>query len=135
MIEIECATIRRIANDIILLESKEDFDVELHDAVEINASYEQLANNQPIYSILNSAQSFNNFSKEAQYYLAKKAPFVEKKLLAGSAIVVTNLPNRLLAKFFINFYQPTYPIKIVATVDEALTWIEILRKKQLDVSS
>ncbi len=131
MIEIECATIRKIADDIIYLENKDDFDIELVDAIEINAAYEKLANNSPVYSILSSAQSFNNFSKDAQEYLARTAPFVQANLLAGSAIVVTNLPNRLLAKFFINFYKPSYPTKITASVQEAETWLKDLKKKNL----
>ena len=131
MIEIDCATIRKIADDIIVLENKDDFDVELADAIEINAAYEKLANGVPVYSILNSAQSFNNFSKEAQDYLARTAPFVQANLLAASAIVVTNLPNRLLAKFFVNFYKPAYPIKITANLQEAETWLKDVKKKKL----
>ena len=131
MIEIDCATIRKIADDIIVLENKDDVDIELADAVQINEAYEKLANGDPVYSILNSAQSFNNFSKEAQDYLARTAPFVQANLLAASAIVVTNLPNRLLAKFFVNFYKPAYPIKITANLQEAETWLKDVKKKKL----
>ncbi len=131
MIEIDCATIRKIADDIIVLENKDDVDIELADAVQINEAYEKLANGVPVYSILNSAQSFNNFSKDAQDYLARTAPFVQANLLAASAIVVTNLPNRLLAKFFVNFYKPAYPIKITANLQEAETWLKDVKKKKL----
>jgi len=131
MIEIDCATIRKIADDIIILENKDDFDLELADAIQINAAYEKLANGSPVYSILNTAQSFNSFSREAQEYLARTAPFVQSNLLAASAIVVTNLPNRLLAKFFINFYKPAYPIKITSDVKEAEAWLKELKEKKL----
>lgn len=125
-IEISCAVIEKLAEDVILIIYKKDYNVELKDVEEVEEVYKELANGKPVFSILDSTDQFVNFSKEAQNFLAQEGEMVSQ--LIAATVVLNNLPTRLLARFFISFHKPAYPTKIFKTRKEALAWIELLRK-------
>ena len=70
---------------------------------------------------------YSVFSPEAQKYLANEAPMVVQNRLLGFAITIDSLPNRMLAKFYIAFFKPTYPVKIFSNETEAMDWLNEMR--------
>ena len=127
-IEINCAVIKKLAEDVILIIYKDDFYVELKDVLEVEGVYKELSDGKPIFSILDSTNQYVNFSKEAQNFLAKGSDVVFQ--LIASTVVINNLPVRLMTQFFILLHKPLFPTKIFKTRQEALDWIDLLRKER-----
>ena len=127
-IKLNCAVIKKIQANVVLIEYASNYFVEIEDVIEVNKAYEQLANGGIIYSLLETKGKFVSFSKEAQQYLAKDAPIVKNKILAASAVVINSLPNRLFINFFLKFHKPNFPVKICKDKTSALEWINRIKK-------
>lgn len=130
MTQINCAKISKIDPDIILTDLVDRYEVELADVKELNEIYLELAQGEKIYSIINGENKFIHFSNQALKYLSHEAPFIEEyDLMRGSVIVAGALPGRIIVNIFWRLKQHIYPIKVVSTLDQAMSWIEAQRKK------
>lgn len=130
-IEIDCANIFLIENDITVIRYKNDYHVELKDVKEVEKTFIELNGDKPIYCLMDSSNRFNNYTVEAQQYLSHKASIVKRRQLQCSAVIINNLPHRLLAQFFSKFYKPSFPMKIFSNENEAIDWIKEIKQSQL----
>lgn len=67
------------------------------------------------------AEEFITVSKEAidnAYELEFRAP------LSASALIVTNLAQRILADFYYKFKKPLKPLKVFKTTESAIEWLD-----------
>lgn len=128
VIKIECAEIELLDSGLILLKYQPDYEVELKDVKEVEQAFIELSSNGDIYCLMDTSGRFNNYSNEAQKFLSKEASIVQNKKIKGSAVVVDNLANRLIAKFFTKFFKPKFPVKIFATQEDGIIWLKELMK-------
>jgi hypothetical protein len=126
-IEIECAVIEKLENGIIQISYKSNYRVELEDVKEVEKVYVGFSNGEAIYSLLISNGGFSQFSNEAQKFLAEEASIVSR--IKGSAVVLNNLPFRILTRFFIKFYKPKFPTKIFSEYSDAVQWLTELKEE------
>lgn len=124
---IDCAEIELDQNDIIQLKYRPDYTVELEDVREVERVFIDLSNGNDIYCLLDMSGQFNVYTPEAQKFLSKEASIVKQKKIKCSAVVIDNLPNRLITKFFIKFYKPPFRTKIFANKESGLIWIESIK--------
>lgn len=129
-INIECAEITLLDSGLILLKYAPDYKVELKDVKEVERVFIELSNNGDIYCIMNTSGRFNNYTNEAQKFLSNDAKIVKQNKIKGSAVVIDNLPNRLLAQFFSRVFKPKFPMKICSSQEEGLAWLNALRNKK-----
>lgn len=127
--EIACASITILRPDLIEIIYKNNYLVELEDAKAVDDVFLEFSQGNGMYTVMDTQGRYNVFSKEAQAYLAKEAPMVVQKRLLGFAIVIDNLPNRMLAKFYITFFKPNYPIKIFSEKVDARMWLDQVKEK------
>jgi len=125
-IDIECAEIKLLDSSIILLKYKPNYEVELEDVKEVEKALIKLSNNGNIYCLMDTSGSFNNYSTEAQKFLSNDASIIKNKKIKGSALVIDNLPNRLMAKFFSSIFKPKFPMKIFPNQEQGLVWLNEL---------
>lgn len=123
---IDSAEIALLDSGIIVLKYKPDYEVELEDVKQVEQALIELSSNGDIYCLMDTSGRFNSFSNEAQKFLSREASIVENKKLKGSALIIDNLPNRLLVKFFSSLFKPKFPIKIFSNQEEGLIWLEEL---------
>jgi hypothetical protein len=128
-IEISCATIIKRDIDLALIVYKDDYDVEYEDVVLLDKELKKMFDNDQFYVITDFSDKYNKFSKEAQNYLAKDGMIVNQLLC--SAVDINNLPIRMIARFFINFFKPQFPMKIFSSRLLARQWIDKLRESCL----
>jgi len=131
--EIKCATIELLSDDVILIQYLEDYAVEIDDVKELDVKLSNYLKGKKIYTITDFSNQFNSFSKEAQQFLAKEGKVIA--LLLASAVVINNLPTRLLARFFMRFHKPNYPVKIFANISNAKDWIAELKQQDQKIAS
>jgi hypothetical protein len=123
-IQINCATIQQMTDSIVKLQYKPDYEIELSDVKEVEQVFMEIFESEPIHCLMDLTGQYNNITKEAQNYLSKDAIIVKTGQLKSSAVVIDNLPNRLMARFFLKFFRPTFAMKIFAHQNEAFQWLQ-----------
>lgn len=87
---------------------------------EHHRAYSELAHYSPIPLILEFEEGVS-VSHEARRFSKK----IENKLpFNACAVVVANLPHRILANFYYRFYGPKKPFRVFDTVEEAKEWLK-----------
>ena len=93
------------------------------DVKELEKVFIELAEGNPMYCLLDTSGQYNNFTQEAQKYLSKEARIVKSGQMKANAVIIDNLPYRILAKFFLKFFQPDFEMKIFSQEEEARNWL------------
>ncbi|MFT5822708.1 MAG: hypothetical protein ACI8ZM_003965 [Crocinitomix sp.] len=75
--------------------------------------------------IVDLTDSFGNMTKEAQKFFAQDAQSIPQ--IRASALIVNNLPIRILVKFYLNFFKPPYSTKIFPSLEPAKTWLNSIK--------
>lgn len=132
-IEIPCATIELLDSGIISIQYRSDFKVELKDVKEVEKAFISLSKGEDIYCLMDTSRRLNNYTVEAQNFLSKEASIVKDGKMKCSALVIDNLPNRLLARFFKNFYKPSFAMKIFRNQMDAKEWLMSKRLKRKEI--
>ncbi|MDX1349194.1 MAG: hypothetical protein R3279_03040 [Putridiphycobacter sp.] len=127
-VEIYCAEVSILSSNVFLIAYRTDIEIELNHIKELEQTLIDLSNGGDIYTVVDSIGAYINISNEGQNFLAKEASIVIEKKIKASAVLIRNLPNRLVAKFFMVFYKPLFPIKIFAEQSAALSWLESIQK-------
>ena len=120
-IKLKCGVITKVDKNLIISSHYEDYEVKLEDVKEIDKAHMELAQGEKIYAILDSTNHHTVFTKEAQHFMANECEI--RHLLIATLIILNRLPTRLLARFFISFHKPKYPVKIFKSIEEAKKWI------------
>ena len=71
--------------------------------------------------IADSDDAMLNISSEARDYFAKAPEIIAKR--KAQALIIQNLGQRLMARFYVNFYTHACPTKTFSNKNDAYTWI------------
>jgi len=63
---------------------------------------------------------------EARKYGHEEAK-IRSKFIVAEAIVVHNLPQKMVANFYSNFIKELYPIKYFTEIEDAKAWLSLLQ--------
>ncbi len=121
-IKLKHAEISYLHKNIYLLVFEDDYEIEIQDAVEIDKAFIELLKGKEFSVLVDTQQRFSSISNEARNFFANDPeilPF-RKKI----AIVVDNMPTKLLANFFIRFNKPQTPTRLFTNYDKAMGWLE-----------
>jgi len=108
--------------NIYLLVFEDDYEIEIQDPVEIDKAFIELLKGKEFSVLVDTQKKFSSISNEARNFFATDPeilPF-RKKI----AIVVDNMPTKLLANFFIRFNKPQTPTRLFTNYDKAVSWLE-----------
>lgn len=73
------------------------------------------------YKVLTLPRENAQIEAEVRSYLTAKN---RSQRVLADAIIITNLPHRLLADFYMKFNRPDIPTRFFKTYDEALQWLK-----------
>lgn len=110
------ASICMLTNNLIKITFISDGEIDLSEAKEMHSIALKLSKDMPYAVLIISSKHHNLVTKSARSYLAT----IESRL--AEAIVVDNLPNRIMARFYFKLVQAN-PTKIFKTEEEAKTWL------------
>jgi hypothetical protein len=111
--------------DFIRIRIKPGAEVEKADAEEILSAYFNLCGNDS-YPVLTDAGGLHYISPEAKKYFAGE---VQKNPPIANAVVSGSTAVRLIANFFIQFFKPSFPLRLFRTEKEALEWLSQYAKR------
>ena len=115
------ATIIQLNDKIIYLSFKPDVNFELEDAIQVNDLIVDLANNEPFFSLVDVSGRYGNITNEARNHFAKDPK--TKHIRVAEALIVDNLPMRLLARFYHKVNKPGNPVAILSSKEEGIAWL------------
>ncbi|MBW6483394.1 MAG: STAS/SEC14 domain-containing protein [Vicingaceae bacterium] len=121
-VKLKHAEISLLHKNIYLLVFEDDYEIEIQDAVEIDKAFIELLKGKEFSVLIDTQKRFSSITNEARNFFAKDPeilPF-RKKI----AIVVDNMPTKLLANFFIRFNKPQTPTRLFTNYDKAMSWLE-----------
>lgn len=99
-----------------------EIEVTLEIAKAIESTITNLIGDARFYLIVNFENVFGKMPDEVQKFYAKEA--ASRKQIILAIYIINNLPVRILAKFHIRFFKPTYPVIILQSYKDAIEWIE-----------
>ncbi len=116
---INCGKIFLRSDNIICLELKEDYTVEMDDQCEINSAIGKIAHGSK-YFMLTTGGRYTTFSQEVMKNSAAAENFTNT---IADAFVINSIHQRLLANFYVKIVKPPVPTKYFENVEDALKWL------------
>lgn len=130
--EIPCATISKLDHDLIKVVYRDGYQVELEDAKMVDEVFQELSNNSPVCIFMDTNGRYSVFSSEAQNYFSNEGKLAKDNNIIAFAIIINNLPNRLLVRFYLAFFKPKYTFEIFKNEEDALMFLNASRNKKSD---
>ncbi len=125
--ETRTASISYDAHDgLIFIVLKAVSDVVMEDVRTMMATSLEMADSKKIAVLIDSA-NYTQYSKEVRdYYASTEAAAT----LSAMAILVSDLPTRLIGNFFIKVHRPLYPTRLFNSSGEAVKWLKKITNKE-----
>ena len=115
------AEIIHLQDNLYLLKFDDDYEIELEDAIEIDQAFIKITNNQPFCVVVDARNRYSSVSNDARNFFANDFEIlpIRKKI----AIVVNNMPTRMIANFIVKFNRPQTPTKVFSDYNKAIGWL------------
>lgn len=107
---------------ILVIEFGDKVELDVKEAKELVEVTKEMSEGKKVF-ILNIAGKQTTATTEARNFAAS-AEAVECTL--AEAYVVNNLPQKIIANFYVNFHKPLVPTKIFTDKDAAIAWLKSL---------
>ena len=117
-------TLYDVENDILLFDYFRDIEIELDDVVEAFDLYEQHSKNYT-RKVLIAFGPFATIEVEARKY-------AENKVMPtpAQAIVIRNLAQRMIARFYQLLRKDEHPLKFFDNEEKAISWLKAIKKAE-----
>lgn len=112
--------IKILDHSIMQIHTKVKDEFEIEHSRKICAERIKISNGKK-FSLLHTSEKFVIPSKEVREFVATEE---RSELVLADAFVINTLPQRMTAKFFIQFNNPVRPTKIFDNVEEAIEWLK-----------
>ena len=118
--ETKAFTLYRLDNKVLFYDYKDNIVIDLKDVKEAFNLYIEHSENESRKVLLAFGQ-FSSIDLDARKY-------AENKLMPtpAQAIVIRNLAQRMLARFYKTLRKDSHPLKFFSNTQDALSWLETL---------
>lgn len=121
-IQLSHSTARMREDGIVVLEFGDHVELDVKEARELLQATKEISGAKKVL-VLNVAGKQTTATSAARDFAA--SPEAVEYTLA-EAYVVNNLPQKIIANFYINFHKPLVPTKIFNNTDAAIIWLKSL---------
>lgn len=115
-----------LENDILYVKMKEGINLDQPEMEALLKQAIELAKPDNYYAIIDTTAQYDSTVEARNFY----AESDYSKYRYADAFIVNSLPMRLLVNFFIVFNKPKIPSRMFTTKEEALKWINSLKKEK-----
>ncbi|MCJ8288790.1 MAG: hypothetical protein HRT58_02060 [Crocinitomicaceae bacterium] len=116
--ETKAFTLYGLENKILFFDYRDNITIELDDVKEAFDLYIEHSENHTCKVLLVFGQ-YSTIEVEARKYAESK-----KMPTPAQAIVIRNLAQRMLAKFYKTLRKDSHPLKFFGNTDDAISWLE-----------
>ena len=107
--------------NLVELHYPEEFELDIEAAKEIDRTVRCAVHEEEFSLLINFQNAYGNMSSDVQRYFAKEAPSIPQ--IRKSAIVLNNLPVRILVKFYLRAFKPLYTTQVFSDYTAARAWL------------
>jgi len=104
-----------------LIRLKNGASVDLEEAIRIRNLAFAIFPDRKFLTLIDASNVFGNASPEALRYFAKEKELINRRM--AQAIIVNNLPIKILAKFYLRVVKPVREAKIFGNIEDATVWL------------
>ncbi len=108
-------------SSVLSVKFKDKVDVDIAEMIELVNVGLELVNNNPFYLLVDARDILSSMDHESRKYFAEHEEYNELNI--AQAIVVNNMPIRLLASAYTKLYRHPNPVKVFTDIDEARQWL------------
>lgn len=121
-IDLPEVNIQRKSNDIIYVLFKDNCTLDIDLQMRLLEQYNKIAENKLMPFIFMAAENVS-ITKEARDNAVK---IEDISMIGSSAVIVTSLPYKLIANFYLRFNKPKRPFKVFSNEEEAVKWLKTM---------
>ena len=121
-IDLPEVNIHRKSNDIIYVLFKDNCTLDIDLQMRLLEQYNKIAENKLMPFIFMAAENVS-ITKEARDNAVK---IEDISMIGSSAVIVTSLPYKLIANFYLRFNKPKRPFKVFSNEEEAVKWLKTM---------
>lgn len=108
-------------DNIITVKFKDGVDVNVEEMSLLVEWSLEVTKNQPFYLLVDATDILSSMDHDSRKFFAEHKEY--NKLNIAQAIVVNNMPIRLLAMAYYRLYKHINPVKIFTDIDKAKEWL------------
>lgn len=119
-IELNSANISLDRDRVLLIKFKSGADVDIEETKKIMNLSAEMVDKKRFYVLVDARDIFVSVDHKSRKYMAEHE--VNKYNIA-QAMVVNNMPVRMIANFYLRFYKHAYPMKVFKNINKARAWL------------
>ena len=128
-LELNCGTVSKLQDKIILIQFRDGFNLNEDDAIAVRDAAFELIGEGKFLTIIDARNIGGSMGRRASQYFAQNEKLVARRM--AQAIVVNTLALKLVVRFYIKINTPKREAQIFEKIEEALEWLET-KKHLLD---
>ncbi|MBC7383061.1 MAG: hypothetical protein H7296_08720 [Bacteroidia bacterium] len=121
-IDLPEVNIQRKSNNIIYVLFKDNCALDINLQMRLLDHYNDIAGNKLMPFIFMAAENVS-ITKEARDNATK---IEDRSMIGSSAVIVTTLPYKLIANFYLRFNKPKRPFKVFSNEEDAVKWLKTI---------
>lgn len=117
------ATLTFEESKILLVKFKDGVEVDLDEMIQLVDVSLEMVNNSNFFLLVDARNILSSMNHKAREYITNHKEY--NNLNIAQAIIVNNMPIKILANFYIKFYKQENPVKMFNNYDEGKTWLTL----------
>ncbi len=119
--ELYSATISFDSNNVLLVKFKDEVEVGLEEMIELVDVSLKLVAGTPFYLLVDARNILGNMDHGERDYITSHQEYSDLNI--AQAIIVNNMPIKILANFYTKFYPQANPVKVFGELDRGRDWL------------
>ncbi len=115
------ASISKFDEETVLIKFKDGANVRLDEAIEIRDKSMVLFPEKKFLALIDATGIFGTIAPDAMNFFARDKELTKRRM--AQAIVVDNLPLRILATFYLRVKKPAREARIFNKIEDATRWL------------
>ncbi|NQX97735.1 MAG: hypothetical protein HRT73_07630 [Flavobacteriales bacterium] len=118
--ELHSVTISLDKERVLLIKYKDGVYVDIDEAEKIMEATVEIVGKTNFYLIVDARDILSSLDHNSRKFMSEHEV---NEFNIAQAIIVNNMPIRLLANFYLKFYKHNNPIRVFTDIDEGRKWV------------
>ncbi|MGB0887149.1 MAG: hypothetical protein ACPGSL_03405 [Vicingaceae bacterium] len=105
---------------VLLIKFKDGSDVDIEETKKIMSLSAEMIGAKPFTVLIDAMDIFASVDHKSRKYMAEHEV---NNFNMAQAMVVNNMPVRIIANFYLKFYKHAYPMKVFSDIEVARKWL------------
>ncbi|NQX97736.1 MAG: hypothetical protein HRT73_07635 [Flavobacteriales bacterium] len=119
--ELYSAIISLGKENVLLVKIKDNVEIDEKEISDLVDASLEIVKGIPFYLLVDARDILSSINHESRDYFTKHEEY--NRLNIAQAIVVNNMPTRIIANFFFQFYKHQNPVKVFTCIVEGKKWL------------